>query len=247
MLEHRHPNADDANMAPRRQRLMVLGALIGASVLTAAAPSDARPFALACAGPYAYAGAAGWSPTAGVAATLTTLEPPQLAPNGQVAAWVGVGGRGLAAGGADAWIQAGFVAFGDGSTRIYYEITVPGRQPVYTEVATGIPPGAKHRFVVAQVAAERWVVLVDGRRVAGPVRLPGSRAWRPMATAESWVRGSRGCNRMAYAFADVRVRGRRSGWTSLADAALIQQAGYAVVGGRTGSFLVVTVTPKVSS
>jgi len=237
--------ADDPAMATRRRRGATVALLaLASSLATAVAPEQAGSVAPACAGPYAYAGAAGLVPATGVAATVRTVARPQLTRTGQVAAWVGVGGPGLGPGGADAWIQAGLVAFGDGRTRIYHEVTRPGRKPVYTEVAAGVAIGERHRFVVAQVSAERWAVVVDGRRVGGPVHLPGSGSWRPVATAESWVRGARGCNRMTYGFDDVTVRTPRRAWASLDEHALIETAGYSVLRRSAGSFRVIT-SPKI--
>jgi hypothetical protein len=232
-------------MATHRRRGATVALLAFASSLaTGVAPEQAGSVAPTCAGPYAYAGAAGLVPATGVAATVRTVARPQLARTGQVAAWVGVGGPGLGPGGADAWIQAGLVAFGNGRTRIYHEVTRPGRKPVYTEVAAGVAIGERHRFVVAQVSAERWAVVVDGRRVVGPVHLPGSGSWRAVATAESWVRGARGCNRMTYGFEDVTVRTPRRAWARLDEHALIETAGYSVLRGSAGSFRVIT-SPKI--
>jgi hypothetical protein len=180
-----------------------------------------------CAGPYAYAGVAGWSPAAGVVATISAASSPRLVA-GHVAAWVGVGGRGLGANGTDAWIQAGLNAYPDGAGRIYVEVSRPGRQPEYREITTGIREGSRHRIAVVAVARERWVVEIDGRRVAGPVLLPGSTRWRPVATAESYDGGTGGCNAFGYRFESVAWRPASGSWRALAAADVIERAGYRV-------------------
>jgi hypothetical protein len=167
------------------------------------------------------------------------LRRPRLAPTGQVAAWVGVGGPRLGAGGRDAWIQVGLVAFGDGTARIYHEVTRPGQAPVFTQVAADVPARAPHRFAVERVARDRWVARVDGRRVAGPVHLEGSGSWRPVATAETWVRGGRGCNVLGFGFAGVVTR-TPGGWSPLEAPTWLADRGYGIAGARPGAFRAVS-------
>lgn len=205
-----------------RVALAVAVVTLGAGVT----PPEAAPRP-SCAGPYAYAGVAGWSPARGIAATLSaTAEARPVA--GHVAAWVGVGGRGLGANGTDAWIQAGLNAYPDGVARLYVELTRPGERPEYRELATGVRAGARHRVAVVSVAPERWVVEMDGRRVAGPVLLPGSGGWRPVATAESWNGGTGGCNAFRYRFDSVTWRPAAGAWRPLVTGGVIERAGYGV-------------------
>src|SRR6266704_2315756 len=77
---------------------------------------------------YSYAGFAAVQPASGVAATVTSLSPPQVL-GGHVAAWVGVGGPGAGPGGSDEWLQAGLSSFSDGKGRLYYELALPDAQP----------------------------------------------------------------------------------------------------------------------
>lgn len=199
-----------------------------------ALPSGAHAAPAACDGPYAYAGIAGWQPARGVAATLSVDAAPRLVA-GHVAAWVGVGGRGLGPNGSDAWIQAGLNALPDGVNRLYVEYTRPGEAPTYREVARGVPAGREHRVGVVMRGRDRWIVVVDGRRVAGPVTLPGSTRWRPVATAESWNGRRPVCNRLRYRFRNVSALVGRQ-WRPLTDAGVIRRRGYAIT--RSGaSFL----------
>src|SRR5262249_48023878 len=93
----------------------------------------------------------------------------------------GGGGRGGGAGGAgtggtDEWIQIGLIAFPNGTTRIYDEVTRPGKQPVQTTVRKAIVTGERHRFAVVEIGGRPnwWRVWLDGRPVGEPVFLPRS-------------------------------------------------------------------------
>jgi hypothetical protein len=209
-------------------------ALAAGAALALPAGLQGAPAASACDGPYAYAGIAGWQPAQGIAATLSVAAAPRLVA-GHVAAWVGVGGRGLGPNGSDAWIQAGLNAYPDGENRLYVEFTLPGREPTYRELARGVPAGREHRVAVVTRGRDRWVVVLDGRRVAGPVRLPGSTGWRPVATAESWNGRRPICNRLRYRFRNVSALvGPR--WRPLTDAGLIERRGYGIT--RAGASFV---------
>jgi hypothetical protein len=202
-----------------------VAAVVAAGASAALGPVHAA--AGGCAGPYAYAGIAGWSPARGIVATLSAAAEPRLVA-GHVAAWVGVGGRGLGPDGSDAWIQAGLNAYPDGGGRIYVELTRPGQRPEYRELAAGVRAGTRHRVAVVSVAPERWVVEVDGRRVAGPVLLPGSTRWRPVATAESWNGGTGGCNAFRYRFESVAWRPAAGTWRPLVAGGVIERTGYGI-------------------
>lgn len=174
------------------------------------------PAALACTRGYSYAGLYSPSKASGVAATLTMLEEPSV-PSGHVAAWVGVGGPGLGPHGEDEWLQVGLASFA-GSTEghLYYELTQPGREPQYTELASGIQPGDRQRVALLELpfAHDNWVV-VSSAGVAGPFYLPRShRAWEPIATAESYSEGA-ACNRYAYRFGGVQLARENGSWHAL--------------------------------
>jgi hypothetical protein len=90
----------------------------------------------------------------------------------------------------------------DGGGRIYSETTEPGESPVYRELAR-VRPGEPHRVAIVMESPEQWSIVLDGRRVVGPVYLPGSTDWRPVATAESWSPRRAPCNSFAYRFDHV--------------------------------------------
>ena len=159
-------------------------------------------------GMYSYAGFTGFSARSGTTGVAASIE--QAAPlgvrAGHVAGWVGVvdprsGG---------AWLQAGLSAM-PGATRssVYYEVAVPGRAPVYHQLAL---PASSHRFAVREERLHPgwWTVSVDGRSVAPPVHLPGSHGrWIPQVLGESWAGQATGeCNDYAYAFTGVQLLSR---------------------------------------
>src|SRR5436190_365241 len=114
-------------------------ALVAGAVATALAGAFAQS-AWACTRGYSYAGLYSSRPAVGVAASLSMLELPTVT-SGHVAAWVGVGGPGLGPNGADEWLQVGLASFDSSTARLYYELTLPGREPEYVELASGIEPG----------------------------------------------------------------------------------------------------------
>jgi hypothetical protein len=138
--------------------------LAAAALAAAAWASSAASSSGACASTgYAYAGLAGDRPATRVAATLTPLSAPRVA-RGHVAAWIGVGGERSGPGGRNEWLQAGLVGLSDGSTRLYYELVVPGSPRQYIELAR-VRAGETHRVEVAEVGRARWQVRVDGDAV----------------------------------------------------------------------------------
>jgi hypothetical protein len=184
------------------------------------------PAALACVRGYSYAGLYSPSAASGVAATLTMLEQPSV-PSGHVAGWVGVGGPGLGPNGEDEWLQVGLATFA-GSTEghLYYELTQPGRDPQYTELASGIQPGEKQRVALLELpfAHDSWVV-VSSAGIAGPFYLPRShRAWEPIATAESYSDGAT-CNSYAYRFGGVQLARTNGSWRDLRHGLELQDPG----------------------
>jgi hypothetical protein len=177
---------------------------------------------------YSYAGFQHAYGAPGIRATVTPLERPEVE-SGHVAAWVGVGGRGLGAGGTDAWIQIGISTFSDGASHLYYEVNRHQAGVRYTPL--GVPVGVRHRVAVRELAARRgwWRAWLDGKPVSPAVHLAGSSGrWRPVATAETWDGGRRVCNSFAYRFAAVAVVTGGS-WSRFVVGHRFQDPGYRVV------------------
>ena len=189
--------------------------VVAAAALAIAAPAPAE--AARCSNEYSYAGVASSRVGGGIRATLTVLRTPDV-PWGHVGAWVGVGGPGQGPGGSSEWVQVGYSGFFGGESHLYYEVTRPRGQPVYTEVAA-VNLGETNRVAVIEIAGRRdwWRVRVNGTPVSRPVHLPRShRRWRPIATAESWNAGKGVCNRFAYRFSRVAVASRsNAGWATI--------------------------------
>ena len=201
--------------------------LAGALVATLVVTASASPEALACARGYSYAGLYASSPSLGVAASLSMLRPPEVA-GGHVAAWVGVGGPGLGPNGTDEWLQVGLASFGGASaTSLYYELALPGQQPRYVELASGIQPGQEMRVGLLELpfAPNTWIV-VSPAGLAGPFYLPRSHgAWAPIATAESWSPGASRCNRYSYRFGGVQLARAGGAWSRLRGGHKLQDRG----------------------
>ena len=200
----------------RGHRLLIAAWLAAAGALLAA------PLAVACgtAG-YSYAGVASSSHAFGISATVTPL-PGFDVRSGHVAAWVGVGGPGQGRNGADEWLQVGFSGFPESSGNdLYYELALPGRQPMYRQLASNLPIGKPARFAVLEMHMRPnvWRIWVNGAAVSKPIYLPGSHGrWAPIATAESWDGGSAGaCNGFLYRFGGISIAGvPGGGWHELA-------------------------------
>ena len=133
-----------------------------------------------------------------------------------MAAWVGVGGRGEAPGGTNAWLQAGLATYRGGGSRLYYELMLPGGRR-YVELARGVRPGTRFTVSVLEVAAGTWQVAVDGQAVSPAFALPLSSSGLPaIVTAESWATASQACNRYAFGFAGPTYLGADGDWHSFA-------------------------------
>jgi hypothetical protein len=210
-------------VAVSRARIALLaGALLTVLVCVTA------PSALACTRGYSYAGLYADRPASGIAASLTMLDWPTLA-GGHVAAWVGVGGAGLGPKGTDEWLQVGLASFDRPDGRLYYELALPGQEPRFVELDSGIQPGQTVRVALLELPFVRdsWIVITP-KGIAGPFHLPGSSAWAPIATGESWARGGSLCTSYAYRFADVQLVGRRGSWRRLHHASKLQDRGWRV-------------------
>jgi hypothetical protein len=213
--------------------------LIGVLCLAflAVAPAQGGPKrASACAGSeFSYAGLQSNSTAHGVAATLVALRAPSVV-DGHVGGWVGVGGTDAGPGGVAEWLQVGFAAFSgaDGSrTRLYYEVTRPGKLPRYVELRPRVKPGTRLRVAVLEMAQRKswWRVWVGDRAVSPPIHLPGSHGtWYPQILGENWNGGTGTCNGFSYRFSDVKLAQTNGGeWKPLTDGYLFQDAGYKAV------------------
>jgi len=182
---------------------------------------------------FSYAGLESDTKAHGVAATLSTTAAPAVT-DGHVGGWIGVGGVNSGPGGVAEWLQTGYAAFtSDDTSEIYYEVTVAGSPPHYTELAYNIGAGVSHKFAVLEMAKKPswWRVWIDGKPVSPPIHLPGSHgAWYPQAVAENWNGGSGACNTYSYRFADVSLATKDGGvWRPLKSSYTYQDPGYHVV------------------
>jgi hypothetical protein len=177
----------------------------------AAGPSSAREETSCASHGYTYTGLAQTDAVHGVTATVTAVSAPRVA-GGHVAAWVGVGGRGLAPGGTNAWLQAGLASYRGGGSRLYYELMLPeGRR--YVELARGVPPGTRFTVSVLEMAPGTWHVVVNGRDVSPTFALPVSSSGLPaIVTAESWATTTQACNEYAFGFAGAQFIGADGMW-----------------------------------
>jgi hypothetical protein len=186
------------------------------------------PSALACPGGYTYAGLYTDKPVSGVAASLSMENMPNV-DGGHVAAWVGVGGSGLGPGGVDEWLQVGLASFEQPEARLYYELTLPGKNPKFTELASGIKPGEVLHVAVLELPFQPndWIVITP-KGIEGPFHLPASHGkWGPVATGESWAKGGSLCNTYSYRFDGVQVASGH-GWTPMRHSLKLQDRGWRV-------------------
>ena len=216
-----------------RRTLTVLATL--ALSLVAASVADGRSSRSNTCGAseYSYAGVQSTVKAHGVGATLDPLQTPDVSA-GHVGAWIGLGGTDQGPGGAAEWIQVGYSAFpNDRLSRIYYEVTVAGAEPRYTELDSAVKPGEKHTFKVLETAKRRgwWRVWLDGKAVSPAIHLPGSHGnWYAQASAESWNGGVRACNSFHYRFANVRLAHADGGdWRPLRQTIPFHDPGYRLV------------------
>ena len=202
------------------------GLLAGVLALAAAV---LVPAALACPKGYSYAGLYSDSKASGIGATISMLDQPAvLGGSSHVAGWIGVGGPGAGPDGQDEWLQVGLATFGDSNEgRLYYELTLPGHAPRYTELQTGIRPGQKLRVAVLELpfASDSWIV-VSPAGIAGPFTLPRSHgAWEPIATAESYADTTQ-CNRYSYRFGGLQLARSDGSWRTMRRASTLQDPGW---------------------
>jgi hypothetical protein len=182
---------------------------------------------------FSYAGLQSENKAHGVSATIAPLDFPTVS-DGHVGGWIGVGGVDEGPGGTAEWLQVGLASFApENSIRLYYEVTIAGKDPRYYELDPTVQPGDKHKLAVLEMQKHNnwWRVWVDGQPVTKPIHLPGSHgAWYPQALAENWNGGTGTCNTYAYKFSDVRLAKANGGvWQSLKRRSLYEDAGYQVV------------------
>ncbi|MES1248211.1 MAG: hypothetical protein ABUS54_11125 [Actinomycetota bacterium] len=181
-------------------------ALAAACAFTASSQAGTK----SCNG-YSYAGVQTLQPERGLAATITPLRQWTVT-SGHVAAWVGVGGAGLGAGGQDEWLQIGIAVLPGGTSEIYYEVTLPGQKTQYTSVQQ-VTNGESHRVGVVEKAPNAWQAFLDGRAVSPLFTLPGSHAsWSPIATSESYDGGVTSCNAYSFRIDQISYSPLTGGW-----------------------------------
>jgi hypothetical protein len=207
---------------------LVVAALVGASRAANAGSRSCLADA-ASTGGYTYAGHQATHRGHGVRATISTVRAPEVAA-GHVAGWVGVGGPGEGANGANLWLQAGLGSMPGMGTFVYAEVVLAGRDPQFILLEEDVPVGASRRLAILEMSRSpnRWRVWLNGKPVTKPFFLPGSSArWAPIATAESWNGGEAACNGFAFRFERVSVsHGRGGSWFPFRPGHDFRDAGY---------------------
>src|SRR5215211_1622431 len=95
---------------------------------------------------FSYAGLQSENKAHGVSATITPLDFPTVS-DGHVGGWIGVGGVDEGPRGTAEWLQVGLASFApENSIRLYYEVTVAGKDPRYYELDPTVQPGDKHKL-----------------------------------------------------------------------------------------------------
>jgi hypothetical protein len=226
---------------PSVLRLLIIAGTTACAALAAlSSPPEASALEPCGKAGYSYAGFRSASAGHGVRATLVALEQPNVS-DGHVAAWVGVGGAGQGPNGSDQWLQVGLAAFNGSGSRLYYEVTTGGAPPRYNEVVSEVPAGQKSRVAVLEMSKRPnwWRVWLNGKAVSRPIHMPGSSGrFRPIATAETWDGGVRGCNRFSYRFGNLGVASSRGGcWKNFVRAQRFLDDGYRVTNVADTSFV----------
>jgi hypothetical protein len=198
-------------MTPLRLISVAAAALAAACACTA--PSQAATKACGTAG-YSYAGIQTLHAERGLAATITPLRQWHVT-SGHIAAWVGVGGAGMGAGGQDEWLQIGIAVLPGGTSEVYYEVTLPGAKPAYTSVEP-VTTDDSHRVGVVERSPNVWQAYLDGHAVSPQFTLPGSHStWAPMATSESYDGGFTTCNAYSFRLQSIAYAAK-AGWFPVA-------------------------------
>ena len=219
-------------------RLTAVAVATLAAACALAAPARSAPSATRCvkAG-YSYAGVQTLAPARGLAARITLTRAAQVT-SGHVAAWIGVGGAGQAANGADGWLQVGVSSVPGGETELYYEVTQPGTATTYASLGD-VSPGESHLVAVAETAPNTWQVRLDGRPASPAFWLPGSHGkWSPMATTESYDGGVTSCNGYSFEFGDLKSSPAPGVWQPLAKVSSFHDAGHSLTTPAPGTIAV---------
>lgn len=207
-------------------RLTAAAAAALAAACAFALPAHAAGNACPKAG-YSYAGIQTLAPARGLSSRVTVSQQAQVT-SGHVAAWVGVGGAGMGAGGADEWLQIGISSVPGGATELYYEVTRPGAPTQYVSLKP-VQAGETHRVGVYESSANAWVVWLDGAPASAPIVLPGSHdRWEPMATSESYDGGATTCNAYAFQFADIKVLAPSGAWQPVGKVTAFHDPGHSL-------------------
>jgi hypothetical protein len=245
--------------AANAMSLVVRGLLlvaVSAIALAASASASSALARFACGiRGYTYAGASETRVAGGIEASVSELTQPQVE-DGQIAAWVGVGGPGEGRGGSDAWIQIGLDAIADGGSHIYFEVAQPGSGVNYHQLALPVKLGVRYHVAVLETAKGRglWRVWLNGAIASAAFYLPGSEHWRPIFTGERWSAGAQACNLFAYRFDNVRVARTAGGrWTPFVAGLGFHDRGFQLTGTPRDAFVVAsapasgTVAPRASA
>ena len=213
-------------------------ALVGTDAPNAA--SKAVPAASCSPKPYAYAGLVSNVPAKGIAAVVTTIAAATV-PSGRVAGWIGIGSPKAGPGGQAEWLQTGVNTQAGIGSALYAEITQPGRPTRYLTLASAVIPGSSYRLAVVELPGkpDTWHVLVNGKVATGPINLPGSSAFRPMAMGESGKGDSPKCNGYGYRFDQLRIMTNGS-WKALTAGSVLSDLGYKVTDRTKAGFTAVS-------
>ena len=229
-IEMLAPLARVAQKIPTRYPAIAAALIAIAACAFSAAPASAS--SICGEGTYAYAGYMGGAASSGVSATIEQ-QGPIAVHAGHVAGWIGVDEPTTG----DAWLQAGLSALpGQTQSGMYYEIAVPGQNPVYHQLAAQVSSGP-HTFAVLEQRPNWWVVTVDGRPVMKPVYLRGSHGhWTAEVLGESWAGTVSGaCNAYSYSFSGVKLHSAKPSAPAALPSSLHHDPAYTVTGrSRTG-------------
>jgi hypothetical protein len=207
-------------------RLTVVAVATLAAACALAASAQARPGAARCAkAGYSYAGVQATAPTRGLSARISIAGTVRVT-SGHAAGWVGVGGVGQGANGANEWLQAGIASVPGGTTELYYEVAQAGSDPVYTSLGS-ITAAETHRVGVWETSSNTWAVWLDGAQVSPAFSLPGSHGvWTPMALEESYDGGTTSCNAYRFTFDDLKSSTAPGVWQPLTKVMPFVDAGH---------------------